>query len=168
MTARPGPASVVRRTGGAGANGCRVFSLAEGPTLRMRYQDVIRLVVAAAFVLGAVANGIMVLTAPEIYEGFADLAFFGFYRTLWQRVVLPRLRFWVVLAILFELVLGALLVSADPGARVGLALAAAYAAFLVPFWWGGGALINVLLCALMLWLLRFEYAASVLALLPGR
>lgn len=134
----------------------------------MRYQDIIRLLLAAAFFLGALANTIMVVTSPAIYEGFADLSFFGFYRTLWRRLVVPNLGMWMTLVIVFEIGVGALLLAPDPYARLGLILAAAYALFLVPFWWGGGALVNVVLLFPVLWLLRFDYADSMVSLLFGR
>jgi hypothetical protein len=133
----------------------------------MRYQSVARLLLAAAFFIGAVANAVMLLTSPEIYDGFADLAFLRFYRTLWRRVVLPRLSVWVPLVVAFEVAAGTLLLAPDPYARLGLILAAAFTLFLVPFWWGGGALVNVLILALILWLMRFEYANSIVAFLFG-
>ena len=134
----------------------------------MRYQDSVRLVIALAFFAGGVANAIMVLRAPEIYEGFADLSFLSFYQTLWQRVVLPNLGLLMGLVVAFEFGLGVLLLAPDPYAHAGLILAAAFAVLLVPFWWGGGALINVLLFILLVWLLRFEYPASMLSLVFGR
>jgi len=134
----------------------------------VRYQDVLRLVLAVMFFLGAVANTIMLITAPDIYEGFADLAFLAFYRTLWRGVVLPRLGLFLALVIIFEIIVGVLLLSRGPYAQLGLIFAAAYAAFLVPFWWGGGGLINIVLFLLMLWLLRFGYSESVPELVFGR
>jgi hypothetical protein len=134
----------------------------------MRYQDIIRLLLAAAFFLGAVANIIMLVTSPKIYEGFADLSFFDFYRALWRRLVVPNLGIWMTLVIVFEIGVGALLLAPDPYARLGLILAAAYALSLAPFWWGGGALLNVVLLLPMLWLLRFDYPDSMVSLLFGR
>ena len=133
----------------------------------MRYQDVIRLVLAVMFFLGAAANAIMLLTAPDIYEGFADLSFLRFYRTLWRGLVLPRLGLFLALVIIFEIMVGVLLLSSGPYAHLGLILAAAYTAFLVPFWWGGGGLINIVLFFLILWLLRFGYSESVPSLIFG-
>lgn len=133
----------------------------------MRYQDIGRLLLAVAFFLGAAANAVMLLTSPGIYEGFADLSFFRFYRALWRGIVLPRLQLWVALVIVFEMVVGVLLLARGPHAQLGLALAAAYTALLVPFWWGGGGLINILLFALIVWLLRFEYQESVVSLIFG-
>lgn len=133
----------------------------------MRYQDVARLLFALAFFIGAAANAAMLLTSPDIYEDFADLAFFRFYRSLWRSLILPRLGIWVTLVIAFEVALGVLLLAADPYAHLGLILAAAFALFLVPFWWGGGALINVVLLALLIWLLRFDYPEGVLSILFG-
>lgn len=133
----------------------------------MRSQDIGRLLFAAAFFVGAAANTLMLLTGPQIYSGFADLAFFPFYRTLWRRLVVPKLGVWVAVVVAFEIGVGALLLAADPCARVGLILTAAFTPLLVPFWWGGGALVNVLLLALLLWLLRFRYPDSILGLLSG-
>jgi hypothetical protein len=133
----------------------------------VRYQDVIRLVLAVVFFLGAAANAVMLLTAPDVYEGFADLSFLRFYRTLWRGVVLPRLGLFLALVIIFEIMVGVLLLSSGPYAQLGLILAATYTAFLVPFWWGGGALINIVLFVLILWLMRFGYSESVPGLVFG-
>jgi len=133
----------------------------------MRYQNVARLLFALAFFVGAVANTVMLLASPDIYVGFADLSFFRFYRSLWRNLVVPRLGIWVTLVIVFEIALGVLLLAPDPYAHLGLILAAAFALFLVPFWWGGGALINVVLLALLIWLLRFDYPEGVLSILFG-
>jgi hypothetical protein len=127
----------------------------------MRYQDVVRLVLAVAFFVGAGVNAYLALVVPEVYERFADFSFLRVYRSLWRGMVLPRLRFWIALVIVFEIGLGGLLLAADPYARLGLILAALYTAFLVPFWWGGGGVINIVLFLLMLWLLRFEYPESI-------
>lgn len=124
-------------------------------------------VLAVAFFVGAGVNAYLVLGVPEVYEGFADLSFLRFYRSLWRGLVLPRLRLWVALVIIFEVAAGVLLLSADPYATLGLVLAAAYTAFLFPFWWGGGGLVNIVLFLVMLWLLRFPYTESIPSLLSG-
>jgi hypothetical protein len=133
----------------------------------MRFENVARLLFALAFFVGAVANTVMLLTAPDIYEGFADLSFLRFYKSLWRRLVVPQLGVWVTLVIVFEIALGVLLLAPDPYAHLGLILAAAFALFLVPFWWGGGALINLLLLGLLIWLLRFDYPEGILSMLFG-
>jgi hypothetical protein len=134
----------------------------------MRYQDVLRLVLAVAFFAGAGVNAYLALGVPEVYEEFADFSFLRVYRSLWRGMVLPRLRLWIALVILFEVAVGALLLSAGPYARLGLILAALYTAFLVPFWWGGGGVVNIVLFLFMLWLLRFEYPESIVSLIFGR
>ena len=55
----------------------------------MRYQDVIRLVLAVAFFVGAGINAYLLLGLPEVYEGFADFAFLRFYRALWANKFCP-------------------------------------------------------------------------------
>jgi len=134
----------------------------------VRFQDIVRLVLAIAFFAGAGLNAYLALGVPEVYERFADFAFLRIYRSLWTGLVLPRLRFWIALVILFEIAVGVLLLTAGPYARLGLVLAALYTAFLVPFWWGGGGLINIGLFLLTLWLLRFEYPEAIVSLLFGR
>jgi hypothetical protein len=131
----------------------------------MRYQDIARLVLAAAFFAGAGANTVMVLAAPGIYEGFADLALLRFYKSMWRNLILPRLRLCTALVVAFEVAVGVLLLAPGLYARLGLILGAAYTLLLVPFWWAGGAMINVLLFSLMVWLLRFNYAESIVSLL---
>jgi hypothetical protein len=41
--------------------------------------------------------------------------------------------------------------------KIGLILAALFCLVLVPFWWNGGAIINIILLFVILWLLRFKY-----------
>ncbi len=134
----------------------------------MRYQDVIRLVLAVAFFVGAGVNTYLLLGVPEVYEGFADFAFLRFYRAMWAEQILPMLELWIGLVIVFEIAVGVLLLARGPYAQVGLVLSAAYSAFLVPFWWAGGGLVNIALFFLMLWLLRFGYPESVISLLFDR
>ncbi len=133
----------------------------------MPYRDVIRLVLAIAFFVGAGVNAYLVLGVPEIYEGFADFAFLRFYRAIWRERILPQLQLWMALVIVFEVAVGVLLLAAGPYAHGGLALAAIYSAFLVPFWWAGGGLVNILLFLLTVWLLRFDYPKSVLSYVMG-
>lgn len=72
----------------------------------MRYQDVIRLVLAAAFFVGAGVNAYLVLGVPEVCEGFADFAFLRFYRAIWRERILPQLQLWIALVIVFEIGVG--------------------------------------------------------------
>jgi hypothetical protein len=134
----------------------------------MRFKDVLRLILALLFFAGAIANAVILLTAPDIYEGFADLSFFRFYRTIWLGFILPRIGLWITLLVIFEIVTGVLLLASGRYAYFGLALAAGYTALLVPFWWGGGGIINILLFGVMVWLLRFPYPESIPALIFGR
>ncbi len=124
-------------------------------------------ILAVVFFVGAGVNAYLVLGVPEVCEQLADFSFLRLYRSLWRGLVLPRLRLWVALVIVFEVAVGMLLLSADPYATLGLVLAAAYTAFLVPFWWGGGELVNIVLFLVMLWLLRFAYTESIPPLLSG-
>jgi hypothetical protein len=124
-------------------------------------QNVVRSILAVIFLVGAAVNFTLLMTRPATYEGFADVAIVPFYKTLWRELVVPRLELWVGLVIAFEIALGLLLLGPGVYARVGLVLAAAFVAFLVPFWWGGGALINLAFLGVLIWLLRFDYPAAI-------
>jgi hypothetical protein len=134
----------------------------------MNLPNIARLVLALLFLAGGLSHIYLVSARPSIYEGFADLAFWSLYKSLWQDWVLPHLKLWIALLILFEFAVGALLLGSGVYPQIGLALAAAFMIFLIPFWWGGGALANLVLLALVAWLLRFDYAHSILTLLFRR
>jgi hypothetical protein len=51
---------------------------------------------------------------------------------------------------------------------VGLGIDLAFTLFLVPFWWQGGAVANLLLALPLLWLLRHDYPRSIPEILKGK
>ena len=109
-----------------------------------------RIAFSVIFASGALVNVYFVLASPGIYEGFADLALLPAYRELWASVVLPNLPFMIGLVAGFEILLAVLLLIKGRPARIGLFMAAVFMLLLFPFWWAGGALVNLLLAALLL------------------
>jgi hypothetical protein len=133
----------------------------------MRSQDLARLIFSLLFLLGAIANGFLLITQPELYRGFADLALVGLYRQVWSGFVFPHIHLLVGMVIVFELVLAVLLLAKGLAVRIGLVTAAAFMLFLFPFWWSGGGLLNLAFAVVLFHLTRSSYPVS-LPRLKGR
>jgi hypothetical protein len=103
-----------------------------------------------------------------MYETFADAAILPFYRNLWESLVYPSIRLFLIPVVLAELAMAWLLLQSGAYVKVGLGLALAFTLFLVPFWWQGGAIANLVLAIPLLWLLRRDYARSILEILKGK
>jgi hypothetical protein len=133
----------------------------------MRLPDIIRLALVAIFALGALANITMALFTPSVYETFADMAFFSVYTDLWQDLVYPNIRLFLVPVILLELTIAWLLLQSRGYVKIGLLVALLFDLFLVPFWWQGVAISNLVLALPLAWLLRFNYPLAIPAILAG-
>jgi len=133
----------------------------------MRIRDIVRLIFALIFLLGAIANTYMGLFTPSVYETFADGSILPLYRNLWNTLVYPWIRLFLIPVVLVELSLAWLLLKSGTYVKVGLGIALAFTLFLVPFWWQGGAVANLLLALPLLWLLRHDYPRSILEILKG-
>ena len=127
-----------------------------------------RIIFAVLFLLGAIANAIILIINPDMYRGFADIAILSFYYEAWTRYVNPNLPLLVGLIVAFELFLFFSLISSGLFVRLGLLLAASFMLFLVPFWWSGGGLLNLVFFLLLMWLSRFEYPVSAIQVLRSR
>jgi hypothetical protein len=134
----------------------------------MRAANILRIIFGFILLAGAAANTAMGLAQPDLYTSFADVALLVLYRDLWQSLVLPYLGIWLALVVAFELTTGLLILSRGVWVKVGLAAALLFFLFLVPFWWQGGALINVLFIVIVAWLLRYDYDRSILDIIAGR
>lgn len=133
----------------------------------MRLPDIVRLLFAAIFFLGAIANTAMAILAPSVYESFADAALLTLYTDLWNDLVYPNIRLFLIPVILLELAIAWLLLQSRIYVKAGLLIALLFDLFLVPFWWQGGAIANLILAVPLAWLLRFDYPLTIPAILRG-
>ena len=117
-----------------------------------RTKDIVRFAFAIIFLLGAIANAIILLLKPDAYSGFAELSFVPLYRLLWASLVFPNIHLFVGFVVILELVFAALLLAKGLAVRIGLLLAASFMLFLIPFWWSGSSLINLAFALILLWL----------------
>jgi hypothetical protein len=121
----------------------------------MRANTVLR-IVRALLGLGYLAGGLFHLgnvvlgDTRATYEAFAEMAWLGWYQTLISEVIVPLATPFTVAVLLFELAVGALILSRDRTARLGHAGAIVFNLALIPslatpYWTG-----NVVLIALHL------------------
>ena len=95
--------------------------------------NVARIIFGIIYLIGAVANLVMVIMSPEIYHAFADGAFVQFYREAWNTVVVPNLFFFIALTIIFEITLGLLFLISRRFLKIALIFGIIFCLGLVPF-----------------------------------
>ena len=71
-------------------------------------------------VFGAVVNAIYLVVDPSYYAGFADSSPFPFVRDTWESLVVPHMSFFITLLIIFEAIVGALILRGGRRTQVGL------------------------------------------------
>ena len=71
-------------------------------------------------VFGAVVNAIYLAVDPAYYANFADASPFAFVRNAWESLVVPNLWFFITLLIIFELIVGAMVLSGGRRTQLGL------------------------------------------------
>lgn len=87
---------------------------------------------------GAVVNFWFFIRNPGIYSSFADSAILSIYRETWQELVVPHMRLFLLLVVIFEGLVGIAILSRGQFAKLGHAAALLFQIFLIPFWfvWG--------------------------------
>jgi hypothetical protein len=133
-----------------------------------RKEDFVRTFFAVIFVAGSIANFVISQKNPSLYQGFADLSILPVYREIWLGLVYPRLPVMMGAVILFEATLAFLLLGQGKTVKIGAFLGAAFMMFLIPFWWAGGALLNLIFGILLFWIGSLNYPATILQLLSRR
>jgi hypothetical protein len=110
---------------------------------------------------GAVFNGVNLATGGD-YAGFADQAHFGWVTNAWRAVVAPNQSLFIGLLVVFEAVVGVLILSGGRRTQLGLIGAIGFHLALWLFGWGVTVYSLLMLPALVL-LLRAERRAAVSA-----
>jgi hypothetical protein len=107
---------------------------------------------------GALFNAVNLLSGDD-YAGFADQAHFDWVTAAWRAVVAPNVFLFINLLVVFEAVVGVLILSGGRKTRVGLLGAIGFHVALWLFGWGVTIYVLIMLPALIL-LFRAERRAA--------
>lgn len=118
------------------ALGVVIFACSLRATYSLRLYKVGVTAVSALWVVaGAGANAYFLLRGDD-YSGFADGASTSFVRETWESVVVPHHGLFIGLLIVFEAVVGALVLVEGRARQTALVLLIAFNVALVSFGWG--------------------------------
>lgn len=118
-----------------------------------------RLAVGVLMLLGGAVFNAANLAFGTDYAGFADQALFGWVTTAWRAVVAPNQLLFIGLLVVFEAVVGVLILSGGHRTQIGLIGAIGFHVALCLFGWGVTFYSLLMLPALVL-LLRAERRAT--------
>ena len=84
------------------------------------------------FIVSSIINLFITLPNPVLYKSFAELTFFHFYRRLLLSIAFPNAYLITGLVVVFELVVGVLILSKKAAVRRGLIFSASWLLFVFP------------------------------------
>jgi hypothetical protein len=116
---------------------------------------------------GALFNAANLLFSPEDYVAFADQAHFDWVTDAWRAVVAPNVFLFISLLVIFEAVVGVLILSGGRRTQLGLIGAIGFHLALWLFGWGVTIYALIMVPALMLLLRAERRAAAVSATAVG-
>ena len=87
------------------------------------------------FLAGAAAHIVLVATRPAAYNSFADGSWWPLVAHAWRSVLVPGVQYLIPLLIVFECIVG-MLILGRAHRRLGIAAAIAFNAALILFGWG--------------------------------
>ena len=97
----------------------------------MRIRTFTRTFVALWYLLGWVSHIYLALFAPETYRVFGATALVPGGAALWQNLVMPNIRALALVLVVFEIVVGSLIISRGRWVKLGLGLSLLFNLFLV-------------------------------------
>jgi hypothetical protein len=125
------------------------------------YPELDRLFIAFWYIpLGVALHGAVVTTGDSTaYNYFGEGTYLPVYRYFFMEIVPQNVVFWATLAMLFELLLGVLILSKGTPVKIGLLLSAVFQLLLAPT--GVTGIVNVLLAIGCVVLLNFDYDQTI-------
>jgi hypothetical protein len=110
----------------------------QGPPAPLRRRDANRrwaIAFGGMFLAGAAAHIVLVSTRPAAYNSFADGSWWPLVAHAWRSVLVPSVQYVIPLLIVFECIVG-MLILGRAHRRLGIAAAIAFNAALILFGWG--------------------------------
>ena len=128
----------------------------KGKIFNLKLSNIVRIILGIIYLMGAMINLRFALLTPGIYQTFADFAVIALYKTLWSSIVMPNITIWLLLVVVFEIIVGIFVLNKGSFVKIGLMGGIVFNLMLIPFWWSGWALINLLLALVQIILLIQE------------
>jgi len=117
-------------------------------------------------VMGAGVHGLLVLTNPEGYVGFAEQALLPFYRQIGVFLTAPHPRAFGIVMLMLEVTLAVLILSRGRWVKVGIAGAILFLVGISPL--GFDILPNLLLAAALVYLWTQDFPRDAVTMLRNR
>ena len=128
----------------------------------------LRLLAGALFVVASVGNALGFLPdAERLLADMLELTLLGWYRDLFDAVVMWNATFWVALLSVYELSVGLLMLHRGRAVRIGLGMAIVFMLGIVPLI-GWYSLTNLVTVIPLVVLIFFSYPRSLLDVLRRR
>ena len=135
----------------------------------MDKSNILRIIFGLFYLAAAVFNFTYTLRQPQPLDWFAENALIPFYKDFILSVVVPNSDLIILLVVVFEIVVGVLILSKRIFVKAGLVLGIIWALILVPLLpIGPPMLTNLILASLQAFLLRSEYDRSFLEILRSK
>lgn len=91
-----------------------------------------RIIFGFGYILAAIVNAIIGFTDPASYIVFADTALLPAYTDIWYVTVVPNLSLFLTLTVLFQIIVGVLILSRGILANLGFILGAIFCLAIIP------------------------------------
>ncbi len=136
----------------------------------MNWSDIGRIGFGLGYLVAALFNLTFTLRNPQpLWDFFLENAHFTFYKEFLSNVIIPNASLFILLTVVFEFVLGVLILNKLILAKIGLVFGVVWCIFLLPFFpVGPEMLTNIILAVVQAILLRKEYETTFLEMLRTR
>ena len=139
----------------------------------MDKSNILRIIFGLFYLAAAVFNFTYTLRHPQqlrlFYDSFAENALIPFYKDFILSVVVPNSDLIILMVVVFEIVVGILILSKRIFVKVGLSLGILWTLFFVPILAVGPPMLtNLILASLQVFLLKKEYDKSFLEILRSK
>jgi hypothetical protein len=136
----------------------------------MTWSNRVRIGFGLGYLVAAIYNLTFTLrTHQPLWDFFLENAHLSLYKDILINVIIPNGVLIVILTVIFEIVLGVLILNKLLIARIGLIIGILWVVFLIPMLpLGPEMLTNIILSAVQLVLLRKEYEFTFLEMLRQR
>ena len=133
----------------------------------MNWSNIGRIGFGLGYLVAAIYNLTVTLRTHQLlWDYFLENAHFSFYKDILVNVIIPNGVLFIIFTIIFEIILGVLVLNKLILVKIGLVFGILWAIFLIPILsLGPEMLTNIILAAVQVILLRKEYEFTFLEML---